>query len=148
MKNTLLGVGLGVGFAGVVVAIVLALSGGGSDDEMVIAPAVSPPAATAGQTPGGSAVGGSGGASVPTGAGTEQFARAYCEREQADPDDFQREFGSGEAGMANCIQQETQLAVNECEAELRTDSGDYERQFGGTDDAAFQRCLEYELTSF
>lgn len=148
MKNTLLGVGLGIGFAGVVVAIVLALSGGDSNEQTVATPAVSPPVATTDQPTEESGVGDSGGTTVPSDAGTEQFARAYCEREQADPDDFQREFGSGEAGMANCIERETQLAVRECEAELRNDPSDYGRQFGGTDDAAFQRCLQYELTSF
>jgi len=83
----------------------------------------------------------------PSGTASQQAARAYCEREQRDPDDFRREYGVGEAGMATCIERETNLAIRECEAELRNDPTDYVRQFGGRDAAAFERCLVYELRS-
>ncbi len=82
-----------------------------------------------------------------TATGTRQLARAYCGREQRDPDDFAREYGTGEAGMSNCIEKEIQEATRECRAELRKDPGDYARQFGGTGDAAFERCQKYELRS-
>jgi hypothetical protein len=73
-------------------------------------------------------------------------AKAYCNIERQDRQDFIREYGSlGAAGMQRCIRKETRLAKRECRAELRNDRVDYIRQFGGTDRAAFQRCLKYEL---
>ncbi len=149
MKNLLLGIALGIGAAGVLVAVVLALS---DDDGTVSVPAAVPPAATSPAAP----VDPSAPAdpeAVPDGSiagtatGTRQLARAYCGREQRDPDDFARDYGAGEAGMSNCIEKEIQEATRECQAELRKDPGDYVRQFGGTGDVAFERCLKYELRS-
>ena len=149
MKNIWLGIALGIGAAGVVVAIVLALSG---DEQTVVVEGAVPPAgvASAGTSQeSGTATESAAGASeaVNTSGSVEQSARAYCEREQRDPDDFARDFGSGQAGMANCIETEIRKAGSECEVDLRNDRDDYVRQFGGADEAAFKRCLKYELSS-
>lgn len=73
-------------------------------------------------------------------------ARAYCNKERLDRQDFIRDYGNaGKVGMQRCIRRETRLAKRECRAELRNDRRDYIRQFGGTDGRAFQRCLRYEL---
>lgn len=73
-------------------------------------------------------------------------ARAYCNKERTDRQDFIRQYGNtGRTGMKRCIGREKRLANRECRAELRNDRRDYIRQFGGTDRRAFQRCLRYEL---
>lgn|GEM_PF-2260264 len=155
MKNILLGVALGVGAAGVVVAIVLVLSGG--DDETTAvqsvpatSPATATPPGTGGSTSESAESTGSGtaGAEPKALASVQDLARAYCAVERRDPDDFQREFGTGEQAMATCIEREIAAAARECEADRLNDPGDYELQFGGSDEAAFQRCLKYELRSF
>jgi|GEM_PF-2127856 len=86
---------------------------------------------------------------VPAGASAASVngaARAYCNVERQDRQDFIRQYGSaGEAGMQRCIRREKRLATRECRAELRNDRPDFIRQFGGIDKAAFQRCLKFEL---
>lgn len=73
-------------------------------------------------------------------------ARAYCNKERMDRQDFIRDYGNaGKVGMQRCTRRETRLAKRECRAELRNDRSDYIRQFGGTDGRAFQRCRRYEL---
>ncbi len=73
-------------------------------------------------------------------------AKAYCNKERQDRQDFIREFGSaGKAGMQRCVRKEIRLARRECRAELKSDRPDYISQFGGTDQRAFKRCLRYEL---
>jgi hypothetical protein len=88
-------------------------------------------------------------AGMPSAAGAQSVnsaARAYCNAERADIQDFIRQYGSaGQAGMRNCIRIETRLAKRECRAELRNDRVDYIRQFGGTGPKAFKRCQVYEL---
>lgn len=143
MKNMLLGVALGIGASGVIVALVLALSGG-DDETTVVAPAATPPAAAAPATQDSSGIDAAPGG-VNSSASVESLARAYCEVERRDPDDFQREFGGS---METCIEREIQAAGRECEIDLANDRGDYERQFGGAGDAALERCLRYELQSF
>jgi hypothetical protein len=150
MKNILLGVALGIGAAGVVVAIVLALSGGGEEATVVETAPVTP--STTGTAPGTAGESGSDPGTettpVEANASVDALARAYCEAEQRDPDDFAREFGSGEQAMSNCIEREIAAAGRECETDKATDPDDYMRQFGGSDDAALERCLKYELRSF
>jgi hypothetical protein len=86
---------------------------------------------------------------VPAGASAGSVngaAKAYCNLERQDPQDFIRDYGSlGKAGMQRCIRREIREAKRECRAELRNDRMDYIRQFGGADAKAFQRCLRYEL---
>lgn len=73
-------------------------------------------------------------------------ARAYCNIERQDRQDFIRAYGSlGAVGMQRCIRKETSLAKRECRADLRNDRVDYIRQFGGTGREALERCLRYEL---
>ncbi len=73
-------------------------------------------------------------------------ARAYCNIERQDRQDFIRDYGSvGKKGMQRCIRREIRQAKRECRAELRNDRRDYIRQFGGTDRRAFKRCQVYEL---
>jgi hypothetical protein len=150
MKNIMLGVALGIGAAGVVVAIVLALSGGNDETTVVeTAPATPSTTATAPGTAGESTAGpGPETTAADSNASVDALARAYCEVEQRDPDDFAREFGTGEQAMSNCIEREIAAAGRECETDKATDPDDYMRQFGGSDDAALERCLKYELQSF
>jgi hypothetical protein len=86
---------------------------------------------------------------VPTGAqavSVNGAARAYCNVERQDRQDFIRQYGSaGRVGMQRCIRREKRLANRECRAELRNDRRDFIRQFGGTNRRAFQRCMRYEL---
>ena len=74
-------------------------------------------------------------------AGTvNNVARAYCNEERMDRQDFIRQYGNtGRAGMLRCIRREKRLAVRECRVELRSDRRDFIRQFGGTNRRAFQR---------
>jgi hypothetical protein len=73
-------------------------------------------------------------------------ARAYCNKERLDRQDFIRQYGNaGRTGMQRCIRREKRLANRECRAELRNDRRDFIRQFGGTNGRAFQRCMRYEL---
>ncbi len=73
-------------------------------------------------------------------------ARAYCNAERQDRQDFIRDYGSaGKKGMQRCIRREIRSAKRECRAELRNDRLDYIRQFGGTGKRAFKRCQKYEL---
>ncbi len=81
-------------------------------------------------------------------ASVQGAAKAYCNKERQDRQDFIREYGSaGKAGMQRCMRREIKLAKRECRAELRNDRRDYIRQFGGTDRRAFERCQRYELRS-
>lgn len=145
MKNIALGVALGIGAAGVVVAIVLALSGGG--DETTVVEAV-PAAPSAPATTPGTVVDSAPAPTPDSNASVDALARAYCEVEQRDADDFARQFGTGAQAMPNCIESETAAAGRECQADRATDPDDYASQFGGSDDAAFERCVKYELQSF
>jgi hypothetical protein len=77
-----------------------------------------------------------------------ELARTYCEVEQRDPDDFARQYGSGEAAMDTCIAREIAAAERECDRDLAGDPDDFQREFGGSDAAAIERCVKYELQSF
>jgi hypothetical protein len=143
MKNIMLGVALGIGAAGVVVAIVLALSGGG--DETTVAETAPTTPSSVARAPG--TVAGPETSGPDSGASVESLAGTYCEVEQRDADDFARQFGTGTEAMSNCIESEIAAAGRECEADKTTDPDDYRNQFG-SDDAALERCLKYELQSF
>jgi hypothetical protein len=144
MKAFLTGLGIGLGVAAVVAVLAFALreEGDGADSPVVSQAdpqtAVQADPQTAPQAP----------PAAEEDASVSGLARAYCEVERRDPDDFARQYGSGEAAMEACIARETTAAERECDRDRAGDPDDFRREFGGSDAAAIERCIKYELRSF